>query len=81
MGVPGLSPEITPNDKFYLVSKNFLRDPDVNAQSWRLEVGGLVERPMTLTYADMKALPSRTQFFTLQCISNEVGGELILNEL
>jgi DMSO/TMAO reductase YedYZ molybdopterin-dependent catalytic subunit len=78
-GVPGLSPEITPNDKFYVVSKNFLRDPEVNAQTWRLEVGGLVDRPMTLGYEDMKALPSSSQFFTLQCISNEVGGELIGN--
>jgi len=78
-GVPGLSPEITPNEKFYVVSKNFFRDPEVNAQSWRLEVGGLVERPVTLTYEDMKALPSSAQFLTLQCISNEIGGELIGN--
>ena len=78
-GVPGLSPEITPNEKFYVVSKNVLRDPVVNEQTWRLEVAGLVNRPMTLTYEDVKALPAASQYFTLQCISNAVGGSLIGN--
>ncbi len=78
-GVPGLSPEITPNDKFYAVSKNVLRDPTVNESRWRLEVGGLVQRPFTLTYEQMKALPAANQYFTLQCIGNAVGGDLIGN--
>jgi DMSO/TMAO reductase YedYZ molybdopterin-dependent catalytic subunit len=80
-GVPGIAPEITPNDKFYVVSKNVFRDPVVDAQSWRLEVSGLVERPLTLSYDQMRALPVAEQLFTLQCISNEVGGELIGNAL
>ncbi len=80
-GVPGLSPEVTPNDRFYVVSKNLIRDPVVNEYSWRLEIAGLVERPMTLTYEDLKALPAASQYFTLQCISNEVGGSLIGNAL
>jgi DMSO/TMAO reductase YedYZ molybdopterin-dependent catalytic subunit len=78
-GVPGLSPEMTPNDRFYVVSKNVFRDPVVDARGWRLEVVGLVERPRTLTYDEMRAMPSAEQYFTLQCISNEVGGELIGN--
>lgn len=79
LGIPGLSPEITPNDKFYVVSKNVFRDPSVQEAAWRLEIKGLVERPVTLTYQAIKALPASNQFFTLQCISNEVGGELIGN--
>jgi DMSO/TMAO reductase YedYZ molybdopterin-dependent catalytic subunit len=79
LGVPGLAPEITPNDAFYVVSKNFLQDPTVDAAKWRLEVVGSVDRPMTLTYDDMKALTSASQYFTLQCISNAVGGDLIGN--
>lgn len=78
-GVPGLSTEITPNDKFYVVSKNVFRDPVVNEQTWRLEIGGLVARPMVLTYDEVKQLPSAEQYFTLQCISNEVGGDLVGN--
>ena len=78
-GVPGLSPEVTPNDRFYVVSKNLFRDPIVDEQSWRLEVVGHVERPLILTYDRMQALPAASQYFTLQCISNEVGGSLIGN--
>jgi DMSO/TMAO reductase YedYZ molybdopterin-dependent catalytic subunit len=78
-GVPGLSPEITPNDRFYAVSKNVLRDPTVNEGGWRLEVGGLVERPFSLSYEQLKALPRASQYFTLECIGNAVGGDLIGN--
>ncbi|MBM2810485.1 MAG: oxidoreductase molybdopterin binding protein [Chloroflexi bacterium] len=78
-GIPGLSPEITPNDKFYVVSKNVFRDPVVSEQTWRMEVTGLVAKPMVLTYDGLRRLPSATQYLTLQCISNEVGGELIGN--
>ena len=35
-GIPGMAPEITPNDRFYVVSKNVFRDPLVDEQSWRL---------------------------------------------
>jgi DMSO/TMAO reductase YedYZ molybdopterin-dependent catalytic subunit len=80
-GVPGLSPEITPNPRFYVVSKNVIRDPAVDSQSWQLEVTGLVDRPYRLGYAELLQLPASTQYFTLQCISNEVGGELIGNAL
>jgi DMSO/TMAO reductase YedYZ molybdopterin-dependent catalytic subunit len=35
-------------------------------QDWRLEVGGLVERPLSLSLAELKSYPSRTQT-TLHC--------------
>jgi DMSO/TMAO reductase YedYZ molybdopterin-dependent catalytic subunit len=35
---------------------------------YRLEVGGLVERPMSLSLADLKALPSRTQITRHDCV-------------
>lgn len=78
-GVPGLPTEITPNDKFYVVSKNVFRDPAIDSQTWRLQITGLVERPLTLTYDDLRGLPASNQYFTLQCISNLVGGDLIGN--
>jgi DMSO/TMAO reductase YedYZ molybdopterin-dependent catalytic subunit len=78
-GVPGLPPEITPNDRFYVVSKNVIRDPDIDAQRWRLQVRGLVDQPMALTYQELRRLPSFNQYLTLQCISNEIGGDLISN--
>jgi DMSO/TMAO reductase YedYZ molybdopterin-dependent catalytic subunit len=73
-----LSEEVTPLDRFYTVSKN-LADPRVDAATWQLRIDGHVERPTTLTYEALKALPSQQQYFTLACISNLVGGDLIGN--
>ncbi len=75
-----LPPEVTPNADFYLVSKNVV-DPTVKVDGWKLSVGGLVERPYELTYDELKSLPSVEQYTTLECISNEVGGDLISNAL
>ena len=74
-----LPPEITPNADFYYVSKNFGADPVVDAATWSLEIGGLVERPFSLTYDQLRALPAVDQTVTLECISNVVGGDLIGN--
>ncbi len=73
-----LPPEVTPTGDFYVVSKN-VADPNVDAASWRLEITGLVERPITLTYEQFTALPSVEQYVTLECISNVVGGDLMSN--
>ena len=35
---------------------------------WKLEVGGLVERPMKLSLADLRALPSRSQITRHDCV-------------
>jgi DMSO/TMAO reductase YedYZ molybdopterin-dependent catalytic subunit len=78
--IDGLALEVTPAKDFYLVSKNAF-DPEVDATRWRLEIAGMVETPMTLTYADLKSLPAAEQYATLCCISNEVGGDLIGNAL
>ncbi|MDE2180372.1 MAG: molybdopterin-dependent oxidoreductase, partial [candidate division NC10 bacterium] len=74
----GLPPELTPNEKFYKISKNVF-DPKVNVSRWSLKLKGLVERPMQLTYSELKALPMKEQYGTLECISNEVGGALVSN--
>ncbi|HEU0072806.1 MAG TPA: molybdopterin-dependent oxidoreductase [Dehalococcoidia bacterium] len=74
------SPEVTPTDEFYIISKNLI-DPEPNGSTWRLQVGGATERVLKLDYEDMLAMPSQEQYTTMQCISNEVGGELIGNAL
>lgn len=75
-GLRGPSPEITPVNNFYVVSKNF-SDPSVDAQSWSLGVGGMVDRPMKLSLSDLRALPGASKYVTMECISNDVGGGLI----
>lgn len=71
---------ITPNPEFYVVSKNLI-DPSVDVAAWRLKVGGLVAQPMQLTLDALRALGTIEQLQTLECISNEVGGNLISTAL
>ena len=78
---PFLSPEITSNDQFYLVSKNLFSDPTVNGNSWRLTVDGQVDNPFTLTYQELLAQPAKQQYESLMCISNDVGGQYMSNAL
>ncbi len=37
---------------------------------WRLEVGGLVNAPLSLSLADIKALPTKTLTVTIECAGN-----------
>lgn len=76
---PGIQP-ITPNDEFYVVTKNVI-DPRVRAPLWRLNVGGAVARPQTYGLAELRALSAVTQETTLMCISNPVGRGLESNAL
>ena len=74
-GVAGISPEITPVQDFYVVSKNFLGgDPSIPAAGWRLAVGGMVDKPLALSLVDLQGLPKTSEYVTLECISNNVGG-------
>jgi DMSO/TMAO reductase YedYZ molybdopterin-dependent catalytic subunit len=75
-GLAGPSPALTPVDHFYRVSKNF-KDPVVSASGWSLHVGGMVTQPLKLSYQDLRALPATTEIVTLECISNDVGGDLM----
>ena len=72
----GPSPEITPVADFYVVSKNF-SDPVVDAAGWSLNIHGLVDKPQKLNLEALKALTATTEYVTLECISNNVGGPQI----
>ncbi|MEO8973862.1 MAG: molybdopterin-dependent oxidoreductase [Ktedonobacteraceae bacterium] len=78
---PNLSPEITSNDQYYIVSKNLFADPTVDAGPWRLTVDGAVDHPMTLTYQDLLSQPMQQQYESMMCVSNEVGGPYMSNAL
>ncbi len=71
---------ITPNDKFYCVTKNVI-DPRVDPSLWRLEVTGLVRHRQTYDRARLHALPTVAQETTLMCISNGIGAGLMSNAL
>jgi len=78
LGVAGLDPFITPNDRFYRVD-TALFVPSVSAEGWSLEVHGMVEEPLSLTYEQLVARPLIERDITLACVSNEVGGRYVGN--
>ncbi len=79
--VDGETPEVTPTEEFYYVSKDILDDPRVDTKTWKLEIKGQAAHPYTLTYDQLKSLPRIERYHTLECISNEVGGNLMSNAL
>ncbi|TFV58296.1 molybdopterin-binding oxidoreductase, partial [Geodermatophilus sp. DF01-2] len=76
--VPGLTPLFIPNERFYRID-TALRVPIVDPATWQLEIRGLVDRPYTLTYADLMEMPQIEADITLACVSNPVGGDLVGN--
>ena len=44
---------------------------------WRLNIDGLVEKPLALTLDALQRFEPMHQLITLSCISNPVGGDLI----
>lgn len=73
-----LVPAITPNESFYITTKNFI-DPTVDAGNWTLTFKGMVDNPYSITFEELKAMPAFDRVETLACISNPVGGDLIGN--
>ncbi len=59
---------VMPNQRFYV--RNHFQIPQLDASSWRLNVVGLVERPLSLSLRDLVKMPSQTQFVTLECAGN-----------
>ncbi|MCA9939614.1 MAG: molybdopterin-dependent oxidoreductase [Anaerolineales bacterium] len=78
---PPTTTRITPNEDFYTLKYNPEPPPDVDVASYRLEIMGVVDRPLSLSLAEIMAYPSVIQMRTLQCISNPVGGNLIGNAM
>ena len=73
---PGTRLEITPNEDFYRIDIN-TRKPQLVPETWRLELKGLVDRPLSLTLEEVRAMPTISYHHTLSCISNRIGGDLI----
>jgi sulfite oxidase len=62
---------ITPVEKFYL--RNHFDLPVVDVARWRLKVHGLVEKPLSLSLADLERMPQTTVEAVLQCAGNGRG--------
>ena len=76
LDIPGISPLFTPNKDFYRVD-TALTVPSVDPGTWRLSVGGMVDKPLELTFDDLVGMGLDEYAITLTCVSNEVGGGLV----
>ena len=63
---------IMPSARFYV--RNHFQIPRLDPASWRLRVGGLVERPLSLSLAHLRAMPSASVIVTLECAGNGRAG-------
>jgi len=59
---------VMPNARFYV--RNHFQIPVLDASTWRLRVGGLVERPLRLSMRDLGNMRSETRVVTLECAGN-----------
>jgi DMSO/TMAO reductase YedYZ molybdopterin-dependent catalytic subunit len=69
---------VTANKDFYTVAYRDDEPPRIPAD-WKLKITGQVDKEVSISLDELKALPAVTQMRTLECISNPVGGDLISN--
>jgi DMSO/TMAO reductase YedYZ molybdopterin-dependent catalytic subunit len=68
MPLEALRFDVTPVGLHYLLTHYDI--PEVDAGSWRLEVDGLVERPLSLSLEDLQGRPAVETAVTLECAGN-----------
>jgi DMSO/TMAO reductase YedYZ molybdopterin-dependent catalytic subunit len=59
---------VMPNAHFYV--RNHFQIPHLDSTTFRLTVGGLVERPLSLSLHDLHNMRSQTLIVTLECAGN-----------
>ncbi len=76
--VPEMTPWMTPNDDFYRIDTAFVV-PAIEPDDWQLRIHGMVDREVVVSYHDLVDGAMTEAWVTLNCVSNEVGGDLIGN--
>jgi DMSO/TMAO reductase YedYZ molybdopterin-dependent catalytic subunit len=78
LNIPGLSSFITPDSSFYRVDTALLV-PQVDPANWQLRIHGMVQREVTITFAELLRQPLIEAYVTLTCVSDPVGGPYVGN--
>ena len=73
LNVAGITPFYTSNTSFYRVDIDLVV-PQVSPQDWTLQITGMVDHPIELTFDDLLRLPLIEHDMTLVCVSDAVGG-------
>jgi DMSO/TMAO reductase YedYZ molybdopterin-dependent catalytic subunit len=59
---------LTPTELFYI--RSHFPAPKLTSSSYRLQVDGAVRHPLSITYGDLRDMPSETRVATLECAGN-----------
>ena len=69
MPVEFMTEWITPVNHFYV--RNHMFEPaKIDSSAWKLNINGEVEKPLTLTLADLEKIPVRSITNTMECAGN-----------
>jgi DMSO/TMAO reductase YedYZ molybdopterin-dependent catalytic subunit len=63
-----LADAITPHERFFMRNNHPI--PTIAPAEWQLTIDGQVERPYTLTYAELRKLPATRMVAFLECYGN-----------
>ena len=88
--ISGYKDRVEARDKLQDSSINFLTEqqmftlslgftPEININTWELDIGGLAQYPYILKYDEILNMPQVSVFATLETISNPIGGPSIGN--
>ncbi len=74
--VPGTRAEVTPVENHYRIDILSSGLPSI-PEDYTLPITGLVANEVQWSLDDIREMPSQTEYITMSCISNRVGGSLI----
>ena len=71
-----ISPVFKPNGTHRPPGDEYAQHLETGFAEWRLQIGGRVARPLSLSLSDLRALPSRTQITRHDCVEgwSAIGG-------
>lgn len=72
----GIESWITPREKWFHIGH--YGEPEVDANAWKLQMGGLVDNPGSFTLEQIKSLPKKEIPFTLECSGNAGGAMAVI---
>ena len=79
-GLSSLGKAVTDTDAFYVRGHGTI--PETDQDSWRLQVAGLVERELSLSFETLReAFRERTVTATLQCAGNRRAGLVAIRDI
>jgi len=78
LDIPGITPFITSDASFYRVDTALLA-PQFAPANWQLRIHGMVQREVTISYAELLRRPLIEAYVTLTCVSDPVDGPYVGN--